>query len=338
MASWCDTSVYDPAFCCTIDVNVAYTTAMNWTMLILSQPTRNGAARMRAWRALKSLGAAVLRDGVYLLPTQPALQQAMQTIANDVQHSDGSAWVLGAVPGPTDNFDALFDRSAEYATLLQDTAALRSAEPRLDDDDLADQAAALQRTLEGLQAIDHLPGEASLQAASALAELQARVQRRLQPDEPHALAGEVPLQQRHDFQGRTWATRRRPWVDRLASAWLIRRFIDRQARLLWLDEARACPPDAVGFDFDGAAFTHVGARVTFETLLAAFDLETPALRRIGALVHRLDAGGAPVPEADGVQRVLWGMRAALPDDDQLFLAAAGVFEGLWTTFEHEANA
>lgn len=310
---------------------------MNWTTLILSLPTRNSAARMRAWRALKALGAAVLRDGVYLLPAQPALQQALQSIAADVQQNEGSAWVLEVRPGPADGFEALFDRSADCAQLVADTHALLEDEPGLDDDTLATRAAALQRALDALQAIDHLPGEASLQAASALAELQARVLRRLQPGEPHALAGEVPRQALSNFQGRTWATRRRPWVDRLASAWLIRRFIDPQARLLWLDDVHACPPDAVGFDFDGATFTHVGARVTFETLLAAFDLNTPALRRLGGLVHRLDAGGAPVPEADGVQRVLWGMRAALADDDQLFLAAAGVFEGLWTAFDNEAR-
>jgi hypothetical protein len=307
-------------------------------MLILSLPTRNAAARMRAWRALKALGAAVLRDGVYLLPDQPALQRALAAIAADVREHDGSALLLGAVPGPDDDFPALFDRSAEYAALLAEVAEVRAAQAALDDEALGARAAELQRRFDALQAIDHLPGEASRQGAAALGELLAGIRRRLQPGEPQASEGEVPLRPRSAYQGRTWATRQRPWVDRLASAWLIRRFIDPQARLLWLADARQCPPQAVGFDFDGAEFSHVGARVTFEVLLAAFDLPTPALRRLGALVHRLDAGGAPVPEADGVERVLSGMRDALPDDDQLFLAAAGVFEGLWTAFDKEANA
>jgi hypothetical protein len=140
------------------------------------------------------------------------------------------------------------------------------------------------------------------------------------------------------YQGRVWATRRRPWVDRLASAWLIRRFIDPQARFVWLKSPVDCPKRALGFDFDGAAFTHVGARVTFETLLASFGLETPALLRLGVLVHGLDAGGVMPPEAAGVERVLAGMRDVIADDDQLLGAAAGVFEGLWVTFEKELAA
>jgi hypothetical protein len=124
-------------------------------------------------------------------------------------------------------------------------------------------------------------------------------------------------------------------VDRLASAWLIRRFIDPQARFLWLASPADCPKRAVGFDFDGATFTHVGARVTFETLLAAFDLETSSLQRLGMIVHALDAGGIRPPEAAGVERVLAGMREAIDDDDQLLQAAAGVFEGLYFAFEKE---
>ena len=91
---------------------------MSWNLLILSLPTRNTAARMRAWRALKALGAAVLRDGVYLLPHQPALRQALQAIAADVRSHDGSARLLGVQPGLEDDFAALFDRSAEFAALL----------------------------------------------------------------------------------------------------------------------------------------------------------------------------------------------------------------------------
>jgi hypothetical protein len=96
-------------------------------------------------------------------------------------------------------------------------------------------------------------------------------------------------------------------VDRVASAWLIRRFIDPDARFLCLKEPQDCPPEAVGFDFDGAEFTHLGARITFEVLMASFDLdEDRALRRIGALVHYLDVGGIPVPEATGFAAILAG--------------------------------
>ena len=147
------------------------------------------------------------------------------------------------------------------------------------------------------------------------------------------MAGRIAQLQRTHYQGRTWATRARPWVDRLASAWLIRRQIDPQARLLWLAHPQDCPADALGFDFDGATFSHVEGRVTFEVLLASFALEGPALQRLGALVHFLDAGGVQPPEASGVEAVLAGLRASIADDDQLLQAASAVFDALLYHFE-----
>ena len=98
------------------------------------------------------------------------------------------------------------------------------------------------------------------------------------------------------YRGRLWATRRHIWVDRVACAWLIQRFIDPSARFLWLETPAECPADALGFDFDGATFTHVADRVSFEVLLASFGLdENRGLVRLGAMVHVLDVGGAAAP-------------------------------------------
>jgi hypothetical protein len=123
------------------------------------------------------------------------------------------------------------------------------------------------------------------------------------------------------------------WVDRVASAWLIRRFIDRDARFLWLTSPDACPQTAVGFDFDGATFTHVGERVTFEVLLASFDLDDdPALVRLGKIVHALDVGGPPAPEAAGFEAVMAGTRQRVENDDQLFERMSPVLDALFTHF------
>jgi hypothetical protein len=103
---------------------------------------------------------------------------------------------------------------------------------------------------------------------------------------------------------------------------------------LWLEKPEDCPDEALGFDFDGAEFTHVGQRVTFEVLLASFGLEAdPALMKLAALVHCLDIGGLPVAEAAGVEMVLRGLRAGRPDDDALLAAAGGVFDGIYTGFK-----
>ena len=145
----------------------------------------------------------------------------------------------------------------------------------------------------------------------------------------------MPRLDSHKFKGRRWATRARPRVDRLACAWLIRRFIDPDARFVWLVDpagSTPAPRGALGFDYDGARFTHVGARVTFEVLTVSFGLEAdPPLQRIARAVHFLDIGGIPVPEAAGLEAVVAGLREVHADDDHLVLAAATVFDALYAT-------
>lgn len=306
---------------------------MKWLLLILSLPTENAAARMRVWRALKACGAAVLRDGVYLLPHSAEHQEALGGIADDLRQNDGTAHLLPTEAGDA-QFTTLFDRGVEFAALLGDVAEGRrrlSAEQAMESIKLARK---LRKAFDQLVAIDFFPGEAQRQAREALEEFEAQASQLLSPDEPQPAERAITPLDRADYRGRIWATRARPWVDRMASAWLIRRFIDPEARFLWLKSPADCPKKALGFDFDGATFTHVGARVTFETLLASFGLETPALQRLGLLVHSLDVGGVQPPEAAGVERVLAGMRDAIPDDDQLMQVTSGVFEGLLTAFQN----
>ena len=309
---------------------------MSWLLLILSLPTGNATARMRCWRALKTSGAAVLRDGVYLLPDQGMCAATLATIAEDLLANGGTARVL-----PTEDtlgdFAQLFDRGAEFGSLLAEVAPALAALQSASVPDAVRQARRMRKAFEQLAAIDFFPGEAQRQALSALDALDDAIRRLQSPDEPHATLERITRLRREDYLARSWATRKRPWVDRLASAWLIRRFIDPQARFVWIDSPADCPSDALGFDFDGAVFTHVGNRVTFETLLASFGLETPALLRLGLLVHGLDAGGVLPPEAVGVERVLGGMRESMTDDDQLAQIAARVFEALLTTFEKDAR-
>ena len=175
------------------------------------------------------------------------------------------------------------------------------------------------------------PGEAMLQADAALADARAALDTRFSHNEPRAKADHgIPRLDARKYQGKHWATRARPWVDRLASAWLIRRFIDPQAQFVWLQDVASVPRGALGFDFDGARFTHVGTRVTFEVLLASFGLEQDArLSRLGAVVHYLDAGGIPAPEAGGLEAVLAGLRALHADDNTLLDAACTVFDALF---------
>jgi hypothetical protein len=185
-----------------------------------------------------------------------------------------------------------------------------------------------------VRTIDFFPDDASVETEAALSELTKRIDVLLSPDEPHEIDARIPTLDRAQYLGRTWATRRRPWVDRVASAWLIRRFIDPQATFAWLAKPADCPRDALGFDFDGASFTHVGDRVTFETLLASFGLaQDPALRRLAAVVHHLDVGGEPVPEAAGFEAIMTGARDRLEDDDALLAEMSGVLDSFYAHFQ-----
>ena len=305
--------------------------------LITSLPTENATARMRAWRALKASGAAVLRDGVYLLPERDACRNTLEAIAADVLSGGGTALVLRVEEPHDARFMALFDRSQDYSELLANAATLRAALTPDTVLDVLKQIRKVRKTFANLADIDFFPGEAQRQTDATLQELELTAARVLAPDEPHPVNATISLLAVNQYQGRTWATRRRPWVDRLACAWLIRRFIDPQARLLWLASPGDCPADALGFDFDGATFSHVGSRVSFEVLLASFGLEQAALKRLGALVHYLDVGGVQPPESAGIESVLAGLREAITDDDQLLATASSVFDGLLTAFQKETT-
>ena len=305
----------------------------NWLSLIIALPTANATERMRAWRALKSSGAAVLRDGVYLLPDNPACRESLEAVERDILGSNGTAFLLPINDPQGQRFIELFDRSEDYTRLRIEIEACQA---QLNADNAlasTKQVRKLRKAFAQVAAIDFFPAENRQQADAALKTLETAISRALSQDEPSSQDQPIEQLDRRDYQGRLWATHKRPWVDRLASAWLIRRFIDPQARILWLASPGDCPADALGFDFDGAIFSHVGSRVTFEVLAASFGLEQPAIARLGLLVHYLDVGGVQPPEATGIESVLAGLRETLTQDDQLLTAASAIFDGLLASFD-----
>lgn len=306
----------------------------DWSLLILGLPTANATERMRAWRTLKASGAAVLRDGVYLLPEKSVGREAFQAVQRDVMAINGTAYLL-SLSEREERFSGLFDRSDEYEKLLEEIAGWR-ADLSLDNAlQIARQVRKLRKAFGQLAAIDFFPGVLKAQTDSALQALETSISRALSPDEPRAHDEAITQLERSEYQGRRWATRKRPWVDRLACAWLIRRFIDPDARFIWLDSPGDCPSDALGFDFDGAMFSHVGQRVSFETLIESFAVQQPGLARLAGVVHYLDVGGYQPSEAPGIERVLAGLRERIGDDDQLTMVAGGIFDGLLTAFAIE---
>jgi hypothetical protein len=307
-----------------------------WLLFILTLQGQQQAVRMRVWRALKSLGTAVLRDGVYLLPNRPEFLEPLQGQSDEVTASGGSAQTFEVNSRDDEQeseFRQLFDRTPEYGKLMFDISGARKEIGDLERAALSARLMRLRRDYEAIVARDFFAGPARDQAGGALEDLARAVITVLSPDEPHAVAVRIQRVNREKYRGRTWATRARPWADRLASAWLIKRFIDRRAKFVWLKNPKDCPKRTVGFDFDGADFTHVGAKVTFEVLLSSFGLEgDPALEKIAALIHYLDVGGVPVAEAAGIEALLSGARTASGDDDRLMAEAGKLFDFLYANY------
>ncbi|MGB3434125.1 chromate resistance protein ChrB domain-containing protein [Achromobacter sp.] len=310
--------------------------ASSWLLLIVSLPTDGATARMRIWRKLKALGCAALRDGAYLLPAHAEQALQLTDLAAETSEEGGQAWLLRVQAQDNDestSFRALFDRSADYDAWLAELAQARQTLAELKATELNRLLRRYERSYQALRRIDFFPGETSLRAQAQQRDFANAIESLLSPGEPHASMGGIARRDPMNHRGRIWATRRHLWVDRVACAWLIRRFIDPSARFLWLETPADCPADALGFDFDGATFTHVGDRVSFEVLLASFGLEdNRGLALLGTLVHALDVGGATVPEAAGFEAILAGARKRLPDDDALLLEAGTVLDSLYAHF------
>src|SRR5258706_9960009 len=307
--------------------------------LILSLPARNSTVRMRAWRALKDSGCGVLRDGVYVLPASAAASAALGEVASEIRSSGGFAMKV-ELHLTTDEQRAhlrgLFDRGPDYTALLAQIKDARARLRRLGPRKAQTSVDRLQRQFDRLAAIDFFPGAAKTQASDVIATLKRDYGEIYAKGDPRVSRRRLRPADRAKYESRTWATRKDPWVDRLASAWLIRRFIDPAARFVWLDRPSNLPPKPVGYNFDGAEFTHVGNRVTFEVLMETFNLDrNPALAAIGASVHFLDVGGTPAPDAKGLETVLKGVKEKARDDDAMLAEAMRIFDHFYSAYAEQ---
>jgi hypothetical protein len=307
--------------------------------LVLSLPARDSTVRMRVWRALKETGCGVLRDGVYLLPAGSTRAAALAEMEADIRAEGGFAMALELNlkgDAQAEHVRKLFDRSAEYGQLVERITAADAVLPRLGLRRAQTQMQRLRRSFDKLAESDFYPGPAKTQAEAALSALTARMEELYSCGEPRASRKRVRRVDPAKYRGRLWATRSDPWVDRLASAWLIKRFVDRDAKFAWIERPRALPRKAVGFDFDGAEFSHSGGRVTFEVLAASFGLEHDrALAAIGAAVHFLDVGGIPVADAKGLETVLRGAQENARSDDELLAQAMRIFDLFYSAYGKE---
>jgi hypothetical protein len=308
----------------------------DWLVLITNLPGKNQTLRMRIWRALKAAGAGLLRDGVYVLPQTPVSRKLFEEQAVEIRTVAGIAHILTFEADSTEQHNALvelFDRTADYQELNTRLDACKKSLTKLTELDARRGLAAIARDVAATAATDFFPGKSQGQVQSALADTEAALNARFSPNEPRPAHRKIPHLDLKDYCGRTWATRRHVWIDRVCSAWLIRRFIDPKAKFVWLERIQDKPKRALGFDFDGAEFSHVDSKVTFEVLVASFGLEGDAgLARMGLLVRFLDVGGIPVAEASGLAAIVSGARSLQPDDDALLFSVTPALDSLYHTY------
>jgi hypothetical protein len=314
-------------------------TTPRWLLLIHQIPPKPAYARVKIGRHLARLGAVPIKNTVYALPLSATAQEDFAWVAREVMSLKGEATLCEArlVEGLSDDdVRALFRRArdADYAALAGEVdAAARTAKKRpsaADTAALVASVARLRQRLSDVTAIDFFDAPGRAIVVAKLESLERRGRGEPPPDAPQPLSVDA-------YRGRTWVTRTGLFVDRIASAWLIRRFIDPDARFRWVKPEYRAKRGEVAFDMFEAEFTHEGDACTFEVLVARFALSEPGLRPLAEIVHDLDLkdGKYGRPETSGVGRTLVGLATVHRGDDARIAHGSDLFEALLAGFRRE---
>lgn len=304
-----------------------------WVVLMVSVPPHPSSLRVRVWRKLRALGAVALKKSVYILPFTPETFEQFQWLSQEVQKDGGEATLLKVDrienmkraevvrlfhQARDQDYRALAERYRRIARASERKRGGRGA-PRRDEE-----LARLARELERVREIDFFEAPGAQEVRRLRETIEMRLAR---PAAGGAGPGAVALD---TLRGRHWATRPRPHIDRLGSAWLVKRFIDPEAEFLFLPPDEF-PADAVPFDTLGAQFGHQGEDCTFETLLRCAGLRDRRLAELAEIVHEVDLRDQKFrrEEARGVDLAVRGLLAAFKDDQEVLAHAMVLFDGLY---------
>lgn len=326
-------------------MSVADTNDGRWLLLIHQIPPKPNYFRVKIWRRLQRVGAIAIKNSVYVLPRTEQAYEDFEWVVREIVEGGGDASICEArfVAGLADEqVEALFQaaRDVDYAQLAENVRTLFDSLPA--GRDLADdqrrqveaELARLARRFSEITAIDFC----SAPGREAVDGLIAGLEQRLRASEERAAATTEGRVDRGRIRARTWVTRKGIHVDRMASAWLIRRFLDPDATFKFVPGKGYRPePDELRFDMFEAEYTHEGDHCTFEVLLRRFHLEEPALRSIAEIVHDIDLKDAKFerPEAPGIDRLVAGIAMTHKDDSARLERGAAVFDDLYEYFRRK---
>jgi hypothetical protein len=318
-----------------------------WLLLIHQIPPKPDYFRVKIWRRLQRLGAVAIKNSVYVLPKNDQTQEDFQWVLREIVEGRGEASLCEArfVEGLSDDqVEALFQaaRGAEYDQIAEE--ARRLAESPLPDEQreatrrtqLEIDLTRLKRRLAEVVAIDFFGAPGREAAEGLVSGVEARMTGKnsmLGPDSARTF-------RREDFLGKTWVTRKGIYVDRIASAWLIRRFIDPDARFKFVPPKGYKPlPGELRFDMFEAEFTHEGDRCTLEVLIERTGIHDPGLSPIAEIVHDIDLKDSKFGRQDtpGIERLIAGIAMAHKDDENRLTRGAAVFDDLYEYFKRKSS-
>jgi hypothetical protein len=304
-----------------------------WLVLMVSLPPHPSSLRVRVWRKLRALGAVPLRKSVYLLPPTPDNFERFQWLGQEVQKDGGEATFLSV-----DNIEnmkrseviRLFQqlRNQDYRVLVERyrkmARGLDRKTPPHSTARRSEELARFVRELERIREIDFFDAAGYHEAKR----LQETIEMRLHPRQTGApTEADLPMD---SLRGRRWVTRPRPHVDRIGSAWLIKRFIDPEAEFVFAP-SKEFPSDAIPFDAAGVEFGHQGEDCTFETLVRRLGQRDRRMTHLAEIIHEVDLRDQKFPrdEARGIDLAIRGLLATFKDDQEVLAHGMILFDGLY---------
>jgi hypothetical protein len=320
---------------------------MKWLFLVHQVQTPNSRERVKVWRLTKKVGAALYRNSVYVLPYSKERLEDFQWLCQQIRDSQGEASVFVSEADSHEedrHLKSLFvqNREKEFSVIQDEAAKLLNRLDRpqgqlpfteLQKKKMRKEYSQLYAEYHDITRIDFFPGEASKTTLSALQTVSKKLES-FEPEQPT-----VHLTKRYSvkaYHGRTWATREHIHIDRLCSAWLIKRFIDPKARFVFAPVS-AIPEKAVPFDVFGKEFSHHGDECTFETLLNVFQIHDKALAVMAEIVHDIDIKDVKFnrPEAVGIDTIVKALSDSLSDDNRTLEIGSVLLNALYDQFSLE---
>ena len=319
------------------------TTAQEWLLIFYSIPSHPVSGRMRIWRKIAKAGAVQLKGAVYILPASDEHEELFQWIINEVKSIGGDGSFVR-----TSRIETLSDAEVRKLFNAQRDAEYRDLDKVLDGlerkvqsarkgavagvrDNVAGPLAEVRKVRDEIRGRDFFNAPLGRETDKRIQTLEAVLNSLQEPD----TAKPAPLARKDlkSYRRKVWVTRKRPFIDRMASAWLIRRFVDTEATFRFIDEKERelLAAGEISFDMQGGEFTHHGDLCTFEVLMRSFGIKDKAVRKIAEIVHDLDLKDDKYGNAagSGIEEVLTGIRKTVKDDSEMLERGMAVFEMMY---------